>query len=174
MLIKGLVDEDFVNYKLPSMYIATATCSFKCDKEYGKPICQNSELAKQPNIDIPIEDLVNRYINNPITKAVVFGGLEPLDQIEDIALFIGTLRLCYSDSIGKYYGGCHDPVVIYTGYTEEEVGNLIRSVSTEYSGFSFENIIIKFGRYIPNQQPHYDPVLGVYLASDNQYAERIS
>ena len=38
----------------------------------------------------------------------------------------------------------------------------------------FPNIIIKFGRYIPNQQPHYDEVLGVNLASDNQYAERIS
>ena len=80
MLIKGLVDEDFVNYKLPSMYIATATCSFKCDKEYGQPICQNSELAKQPDIDIPITDIIMRYLANPITKAIVFGGLEPFDQ----------------------------------------------------------------------------------------------
>ena len=174
MLIKGIVDEDFINYKLPSMYIATATCSFKCDKEYGQPICQNSELVKQPTIDISIEDLVNRYIQNPITKAVVFGGLEPIDQIEDIALFIGTLRFCYNDSIGKFYGGCDDPVIIYTGYTKEETNKLIDVISSEYLGFQLDNIIIKYGRYIPNQQPHYDPVLGVYLASDNQYAERIS
>lgn len=33
---------------------------------------------------------------------------------------------------------------------------------------------LKFGRYIPNQTPHYDSILGVNLASDNQYAERIS
>ena len=39
--------------------------------------------------------------------------------------------------------------------------------------WGFTNIIIKFGRYIPNQKPHYDEVLGVNLASDNQYAERI-
>jgi hypothetical protein len=39
---------------------------------------------------------------------------------------------------------------------------------------SFSNIIIKFGRFIPNQEPHYDEVLGVKLASDNQYARRIS
>ena len=63
MLIKGLIDEDFVNYKLPSMYIATATCSFKCDKEYGQPICQNSELAKQPTIDVPIDQLIDRYVS---------------------------------------------------------------------------------------------------------------
>jgi hypothetical protein len=36
------------------------------------------------------------------------------------------------------------------------------------------NIIIKYGRFIPNHQPHYDEILGVKLASDNQYAERIS
>ena len=36
------------------------------------------------------------------------------------------------------------------------------------------NIIIKFGRFIPNQQSHYDAVLGIKLASSNQYAERIS
>jgi hypothetical protein len=36
------------------------------------------------------------------------------------------------------------------------------------------NIIIKYGRYIPNQASHYDNVLGVYLASNNQFAEKIS
>ena len=28
-------------------------------------------------------------------------------------------------------------------------------------------------RFIPNQKPHFDEVLGVVLASENQYAERI-
>ena len=36
------------------------------------------------------------------------------------------------------------------------------------------NIIIKFGRFVPMQQPHFDPILGVNLASDNQYAKQIS
>ena len=39
---------------------------------------------------------------------------------------------------------------------------------------NYKNIIIKYGRYITNQEKHYDEVLGVYLASENQYAERIS
>ena len=36
-----------------------------------------------------------------------------------------------------------------------------------------KNIIIKFGRFIPNRPSRYDEVLGVELASDNQFAKRI-
>jgi len=32
------------------------------------------------------------------------------------------------------------------------------------------NIIIKFGRFIPDQKSHMDETLGVELASPNQYA----
>ena len=38
----------------------------------------------------------------------------------------------------------------------------------------YKNIYIKFGRYVPNQNEHYDEVLGVKLVSDNQYGEKIS
>ena len=38
----------------------------------------------------------------------------------------------------------------------------------------YKNLIMKFGRFIPNQKPHYDEILGVNLASNNQYARRIS
>ena len=47
--------------------------------------------------------------------------------------------------------------------------------SNERAGIAITyGIIIKYGRFIPNQQKHYDEILGVYLASDNQYAEKIS
>lgn len=160
MLVKGLTDEDFVNYKVPSMYIATATCSFKCDMEYGSRICQNSELAKQPTHRISDALIVNRYINNNITRAIVFGGLEPFDQFDDMCCLIKMLRL---DMFVP------DDIVIYTGYDRSEIEEKVAFLEKIYS-----NIIIKFGRYIPGQQPHYDPVLGVYLASDNQYAVKIS
>ena len=39
MLVKGIIDEDFVNYKKPSMYIAMPNCSFKCDKDCGRAVC---------------------------------------------------------------------------------------------------------------------------------------
>ena len=35
-------------------------------------------------------------------------------------------------------------------------------------------IIIKWGRYIPNRPSRYDEILGVTLASDNQYGKQIS
>ena len=160
MLIKGIQDEDFVNYKVPSMYIATATCSFKCDKECGQPICQNGELANQPTHNVSDALIVNRYIHNDITRAVVFGGLEPFDQFNDMCCLIKMLRL---DMFVP------DDIVIYTGYNRQEIDEQVEFLKKTYS-----NIVIKFGRYIPGQHPHYDPVLGVYLASDNQYAERIS
>lgn len=157
MRIKGITDEDFINYKVPSMFIASPTCSFKCDKESGSQICQNSRLANQPDIEVPILSLLERYKSNPITKAIVFGGLEPLDDGNTI-IMIGLLRSM----------GIMDDVVIYTGYTKEEADHWL------YDLKQFPNVVVKFGRYIPGQQPHFDPVLGVNLASDNQYAERIS
>ena len=159
MIIKEIKDEDFINYKKPSMFIAFPSCTFKCEKECGEHCCQNSALAQAPNIEIGVDDLVNRYINNPITNAVVCGGLEPMDSFEDLWRFIFHLRI----------KGCSDDVVIYTGYRENEI-------SQEYlSRFTLvPNIIIKFGRFIPNQHPHYDEILGVNLAGDNQYARRIS
>ena len=62
-----------------------------------------------------------------------------------------------------------DDIVIYTGYTEAEC----KASCYIYDLLRYKNIIIKFGRFVPNQEPHYDEVLGVMLASDNQYAKRL-
>ena len=73
MLVKNIVEEDFVNYKLPSMFIATCFCDWKCCREQNLDIsvCQNSDISKQANYNISNKDIFNRYISNPITKAVV-------------------------------------------------------------------------------------------------------
>ncbi len=159
MRIKGITDEDFVNYKIPSMYICTSYCDFKCDKESGMSCCQNSSLAKQITLDINDDIIIQRYISNPITKAIVIAGLEPFDQFDEVLAFIRKLRNDYH---------CDDTVVIYTGYTSEE-----SSTKVEFLRM-FTKITVKFGRFIPNQEMRYDDVLGVYLASPNQYAEVIS
>ena len=153
MQIKGLITEDFVNYKKASMTIIFPYCTWKCGKDY----CQNSSLSKAPIIEIPTDDLVNRYINNPITEAVVMQGLEPFDSWNDLKNFIKRLRE-YTD----------DDIVIYTGYNKSEILRYIEELC------KYRNIIIKFGRYINGQERHYDKTLGIYLASNNQYAERIS
>lgn len=157
MIIKGIQEEDFINYKKPSMFISFSSCTWKCEKECGKKVCQNGTLATTPNIDIGIKTIVNKYINNPITKSIVCGGLEPFDTFDDLLQLIAYLRVSTDDDI-----------VIYTGYYKEEIADRIPLLS------KYKNIVIKYGRYIPAQEKHYDEVLGVYLASSNQYAEKIS
>ena len=153
MKIKGLISEDFVNYKKPAMTIMFPYCTFKCGTEY----CQNSPLSKAKDIEIDITDIVIRYLNNPITESVVMQGLEPFDSWDDLIEFVKQLRESTDDDI-----------VIYTGYYKEEIADKIALLS------KYKNIIIKYGRYIPDPKKHYDEVLEVYLASSNQYAERIS
>ena len=162
MLIKGIKDEDFVNYKKASMFIIFPKCDFKCDREVGCSICQNSSLAHELNIEVSVEDIVNRYINNPITKAIVCGGLEPFSSPATLYELIEAFRK-HTD----------DDIVIYTGFKESEL-NLPAYRVWVNNIKKFPNIIIKFGRFVPNQEPHYDEVLGVKLASNNQYARRIS
>ena len=159
MITKGIIFEDFVNYKIPCLTIEMPYCNFKCDKECGLPVCQNGPLAHAPNINYSIESIIEAYRINPITRAICFQGLEPFDSIEDLRDFIFQFRTCYS---------INDDIVIYTGYNKDEIGNQLTQLK------QFSNIVIKFGRYIPNSESHYDEVLGVKLASPNQYAERIS
>lgn len=150
--------EDLVNYKKISMFVIFPYCNFKCEKECGEHCCQNSALAQTPSIEVDIETLVNRYLSNPITSAIVCGGMEPMDSFEDLYNLVSCVR----------NKGCNDDIVIYTGFYKNEIFNKIDQLK------QFKNIIVKFGRFIPNQKSHYDSVLGVNLASDNQYAERIS
>lgn len=157
MIIKGIVEEDFVNYKKPSMVIMFPTCTFKCEKDCGQRVCQNGALANAPDITIENSKVCARYLSNPITRAIVCGGLEPMDSFDELYSFIYTLRYEYR---------CNDDIVIYSGYTatECEKNGWVQKLSL------LGNIVIKFGRFVPNQKPHRDRTLGVNLASDNQYA----
>ena len=141
------------------MFIATCMCDWKCCKELNMDIClcQNSPIATQKNHNFSDTRIVNRYLKNKLTSAIVIAGLEPLLQWDQLLALIQQFR-----------SKTDDDIVIYTGYKENELYEQIAALK------AFQNIIIKFGRYVPNQQSHYDEVLGVDLASDNQYAERIS
>lgn len=158
MRVKEVVIEDFLQYKKPSMFIIMPSCTFKCEKECRiEGICQNSLIAKRPDIDISISTIINIFDNNDIIKSIVFGGLEPFDSWDDLLCFISNFR--------EYH---NDDIIIYTGYNENEIKDKLDILKR------YKNIIIKFGRFIPNQKPHLDKILGVELASDNQYARIIS
>lgn len=150
-----IIDVDFVNYKVPSMTLMFPFCTFKCGIEH----CQNSQLKDERLVSISCKNIFERYICNRIAQAVVFQGFEPFDSFEEMIDIISFFRL----------GSCNDDIVIYTGYNREEIKREVDYIKSNY-----KNIVIKFGRYIPNMTPHYDKILGVNLSSDNQYAERVS
>lgn len=156
--VKGIIFEDFVNYKKPCMTIMMPKCSFKCDKENGVQLCQNWELAAAPSQTAHINGLMRNYKSNPITEAIVLQGLEPFDSLVDLYTVAAALEDFQIT----------DDFVIYTGYTRKEITSELKPLHSIPG-----HLIIKWGRYIPNQKPHFDPVLGIYLASDNQYGEII-
>ncbi len=171
-----VVQEDFLNYKKPSMFIGFPKCSFKCNIDCQKEVCQNYKLINNDKINIDIDSLCKIYMNNNVTKSIVMGGLEPFDSPFDLISIIDHLRNNYN---------CDDDIVIYTGYDQDELDNL--KVYSYHNAINqdklhaiyntlkqYNNIIVKFGRYIPNDKPHFDPVLGINLASSNQYAIKIS
>ena len=156
MTLKGIIDEDFINYKKPSMTLMFPYCTFKC----GAELCQNSNIYNEPDIKINSYDICRRYLSNDITEAIVLQGMEPFDSWDDLKELIIAIRI-------HYY--CSDDIVIYTGYNKDEIEDKI-----DWLQHVASNIIVKYGRYIPNKEKHYDEILGVYLASDNQYSEKIS
>ena len=158
MQLKNIVQEDFTNYKTCSMFLGFPSCNWKCERDCGKRgLCQNATLALTPSVEIDAKEVVAMYLDNPFSHAIVCGGLEPMDSLDDLLSLITELR--------KH---TLDDCVIFTGYNKEELSDVLPKLS------KFCNIIIKFGRFIPDDQPHYDEILGVALVSSNQYAERIS
>ncbi len=157
MKVKAIQEEDFTNYKECSLFIGTSFCDFKCQKENPECNCQNSSLAVAPSKEVSIDSIIKQFDNDIFTKAIVFGGLEPMLQIDELLDFIKVFRKDHFNTI-----------VIYTGYYESEIEKQLDKLKL------YKNIIVKFGRFIPNQEKHFDEVLGVYLASDNQYAKKIS
>lgn len=156
MLLKGIIDCDCINYKDFCLTLMFPYCDFKCDKINGCKVCQNSSLVYENNIELSNKKIYEYYISNPLTKAICCQGLEPLDSFDDLIDFI------------KYFRDRqNDPIIIYTGYNKEEVPDKLEELK------KYSNIIVKWGRFILNQSSHYDEVLGVNLASSNQYGEKL-
>lgn len=156
----------FNDYKKISLYLpigisCTGKCMYEIEKQCGyiKPEwrCQNEILYHKQPVILQIDDIINYYKENVLLEAIIMSGLEPFDNFSDCLGFINKFRQVSEDDI-----------CIYSGYYPEEIQGYIDILK------QFKNIIIKFGRFIPDSDKRYDDVLGVWLASDNQYAERIS
>lgn len=157
MLIKQ-IKTVFNDYHKTSLLVAFPKCSFKCCTESGISIetCQNCNIAWDKSISKTAEEIIT-YYDRHYHNALILGGLEPLDTEEDMLELIGEFRKTYQDDI-----------VIYTGYYLEEISQNLLTTLENYG-----NIIVKIGRFIPNKPSVYDEVLGITLASDNQYAIKL-
>ena len=152
------IKEVFNDYKHPSLLLSTISCDFKCEKEglCSIGVCHNSHTKDMPIIHTPTKDIVSMFKNNEFVECLIIAGLEPMLQFDEIHKLISELRVISNSE-----------VVIYTGYYPEEIKEYIEKLK------QFSNIIIKFGRFVENAESKYDELLGVTLASSNQYAKRI-
>ena len=153
MVLLGIIEEDFVNYKKVSMTLEFPTCSFKCNRDAGKIVCHNFKLAKSSTMDFNIADILDLYVNDNLTEAIVCQGLEPLDSFDDVIKFLSEFRKISNDDF-----------VIYTGYELSEIDDKVEQL------ICFDNVLLKVGRFIPDLDSKFDAELGVTLASSNQYA----
>ena len=94
MRVKQVILEDFVNYKKPSLFLGSCFCDWKCCREANidTSVCQNKSLYDADTIDLEPYQIYALYTSNPITKAVVIGGLEPMIQINEVIELIDFFR----------------------------------------------------------------------------------
>lgn len=175
MRIKAIKADDYTNYRDPegwsSLFVGMGTCDWKCCIAAGIPIetCQNSELARAPIVELDATSLLKRYALE--SGSVVVGGLEPFNDMGSLK----ELATAYRDFVNYLSLGGEtklDKFVVYTGYNPDEVIDRVEEIyNIVKERLTF---IVKFGRFVPGQKPHTDKVLGVDLASDNQYARVIT
>ena len=159
MIVKNIIDEVFSDYSKISMLIAVPKCTTKCWERLNlsPTICQNHQLHKEPNLDISNKDIIDRYINNPLTSAIVLGGMDSWDSLDEIIEFIKEFRELSDDDC-----------VLYTGKELEIIEKDFDKLK------EFKNIYIKYGHYNPTLEPIIDELTKVKLASSNQKFIKIS
>ena len=149
------MEENNLNhYYKNGLLVATVGCDWKCLKEQGLDIsiCQNSHTSKMQTKFISTKELVDKFNENLLSECIIFAGLEPILQFDEVYGFIKEFRKTnYND------------VVIFTGYYPEEIKEELEKLK------SFENIYIKLGRYIQNSSKIYDPIGKIWLSGSNQY-----
>ncbi len=152
MLLKRIIDETFGDYKEASMLLVTPNCGWKCEG------CQNTHLELLPTKEYSNSNIVERFTKNPLTSAIIIGGLEPMDDTESLSSFLSFIIAKRLDIM----------IVVYTGYTIEELQDDIYKSEILYLLEAHENSILKYGRYIPNDEGYFNEDLGIHLASKNQ------
>ena len=166
MKLKQIIDESFGDYKEAAMLLVTPNCTWKCEG------CQNRHLSQLPTKNFPDEEILKRFFKNPLTSAIVIGGLEPLDDMQDVRHFISALgQKVYSEDLPK------PTIIVYTGYELDEIEDQLYWSGLEPEMRTYGECILKYGRFNPIYQTKGDGFervdiwnedLGINLASPNQ------
>ena len=121
--------------------------------EYKKyfELCDKNHESHMKNVTLSTKTIIERYMKNSLVESLVLSGLEPFDNFEDMKILIRDFRTFLDDDI-----------VIFTGYDDIEIDDKIEELEI------YNDIYVKFGRYIPNRNEIFDELLGTELASDNQ------
>lgn len=156
--------DDISDYKHTAMLLVFPNCLGKCKN------CQNSKLQKRNkfnDIFVTAESIINYYNRLKTHSAIVCAGLEPFDSFYDLK----DIFECFVDSAKKP----ENDFVIYTGYYYDEIKENVDELHDylkRNNKNSLKRLIIKFGRYDetqPNRKGDVNPILGVTLATCNQY-----
>lgn len=156
--IKNL-QEVFQDYKKYSLLIGVCFCDWKCCLESGIPVtvCQNHNLESAKFFEVSF-DYVLKTLNESYADALIIGGLEPFMQTDEVVQLLKFLR----------ENGVKKDLLVYTGYYLEEIDSYTIGLLSDL------NVILKCGRYIPDRPSNkIDPVLGIKLASSNQYGVKL-
>ena len=155
MHLKQIIDESVGDYKETSMLLIAPECAWKC---VG---CHNTHLLKLITKNFPDEEILERFQKNPLSKAIVLGGLEPFDCMEEVRAFLQTLR--ESNIVNP-----KPTVIIYTGYDFPDIEQELIRTGLDEEMKKHDKVLLKYGGYLPGYNPTYNPLLGINLASPNQ------
>ena len=61
MKVKGIIDYDCHNYKLPCLTVMFPFCTLKCNALNEHPVCHNTDLLNEPNLDVSGEFIWKMY-----------------------------------------------------------------------------------------------------------------
>lgn len=116
--VSGIIKESVVDGPGIRYAIFTQGCFHKCEG------CHNPQTHDpQGGYFVDTEDLFQEIIQNPIISGVTFTGGEPFlhaDKLADLAIKLNN-------------AGMNDMnIIVYTGYTYEEIQSLIKEGSLSY------------------------------------------
>ena len=120
--LKGLVDEDVVNYRKTSMFIIFPSCDFKCEKECGRAVCQNSSLAKAPILSYDDKEIIEENSKSLIEAIVnMKNGSVITIELEDGCVEYITRTKWFDTNLIIVGGIGRIKTTTFTFYDDEEI-----------------------------------------------------